>query len=112
MVSYDQFLRGLAKFIDMEIIPKMSGFKRLAFGVGSGIALKKGDNMFALVKDNQLIHALDILDSNNNINIDLLKQEIESNMGEESYSIEIPMIGTISLDKRDLNKIYELIKNS
>lgn len=111
MVTYEQFLNGLAKFIDTEIVPKMSGFKKLAFGVGSGIALKKGDNIFALIKDNELVHALDILDVNNNINIDMLKQEIDSKMGNERYDIEIPMIGVISLDKTDLNKIYTLIKN-
>ena len=111
MITYDEFVSGLAKFIDMEIIPKMSGFRKLAFGVGSGIALKKSEEMFNLVRDNKLIHTLGILDNNNHINIDLLKEEIESKMGGEVYEIEVPMIGVISLDKNDLNKLYSFMRN-
>lgn len=112
MVTYDQFLRGLTTFIDQEIMPKMDGFKKLAFGVGSSIAIKKGENMFNLIRDNKLVHALEILDEQNNINIDVLVEEMKEKMGNEIYKIDIPMIGTISLDVTDLNKLYSLIKNS
>ena len=112
MITYSQFVDGLAKFIDSEIIPKMTGFKKLAFGVGSGIAIKRSEEMFTLIKDNKLIHTLGIIDEANNINIDLLVDEIKERMGNEIYKIDIPMIGTISLDVTDLNKLYSLIKNS
>lgn len=110
MINYETFINGIVKFIDNEITPQMTGFKKLAFGVGSSIVLKKGDNVFNLVKDNQLIHALGILDDQNNIDIDMLKQEIASKMGDEKYSIEIPMIGTITLNKGDLEKLYRYMK--
>ena len=110
MINYETFINGVVKFIDNEITPQMTGFKKLAFGVGSGIMLKKGDNMFNMIKDNKFIHALGILDNQNNIDIDMLKQEIESKMGDEKYSIEVPMIGTITLNRGDLEKLYRYMK--
>lgn len=111
MINYEQVINGLVKFIDIEIVPKMSGFKRLAFGVGSGIVLRKSTEIYNNIKSNQMLHALDILDTNNNINVDLLKQEIENKMGNDKFDIDIPMIGVLSLDKSDLNKLYSYIKN-
>lgn len=111
MVNYEKFVNGIVKFIDNEITPQMTGFKKLAFGVGSSIVLKKSGNIFNMIKDNQMIHALDILDNQNNIDIDMLKQELEAKMGDEKFPIEIPMIGTITFDKNDLNKLYSYIKN-
>ncbi len=112
MVTYNQVITGITTYIDTEILPQITGFKKLALGVGSGIALKKADNVYKMIKDNKIIHALDLMDNNGNINIELLKDELLEKMGEEKYPIDIPMIGTLKINKNDINKIYDLILNS
>lgn len=112
MVTYTQVVKGISTYIDTEILPQMTGFKKIALGVGSGIVLKKADNVYNILKENKIIHALDLVDNNGNINIELLKDEMLLKMGEEKYPIEIPMIGTLTINKNDVNKLYDLILNS
>lgn len=110
MVNYENVVNGLVKYIDTEIVTQLSGFKKIAFATGVSLAMKKSENIFNLVKDNKIMHALDLVDQNYNIDIDTLKTEILKNMGEEKIPVEIPMIGKLTLNKDDIIKIYDLIK--
>lgn len=112
MVTYNQIIVGIVKYIDVDVLPKIDGFRKLALGVGSSIALKKADEVFAIIKDNNILHALGIIDSNNNINIDILKETLLERMGEDKYPIDIPMIGTLTINRNDINRIYEFIMQS
>ena len=46
MVTYTQLINGLSRYIDNEIINKLTGNSKLLLGIGSGIALKKGENIY------------------------------------------------------------------
>lgn len=110
MISYEKFINGMVKYLDNEIIPQMTGVKKMAFGVGSSIFLKKGENVFNSIKDKEIIHSLELLDNNYNININMLKEEIIEKLNNENIEIDIPMIGTLTLDKNDIEKIYKYMK--
>lgn len=112
MVKYNQVVKGLTNYIDSEILTQITGFKKVALGVASSIAIKKADNIYKLIKDNKIIKTLDIVDKDGNINIDLLKDEIIDQMGEEKYNIDIPMIGTLKINKNDIEKVYDYIIES
>lgn len=110
MINYEQFINGLVNYIDNEIIPQINGIKRIAFSVGSSIILKKGNQMFDDFKNNKIIHSLDILDKDNNINIDMLRDEIKDKINEGGETINIPMIGNLKINKEDINLIYRYMK--
>lgn len=112
MVTYEQFINGMTKFIDAEILNQLTGNSKILMGIGTGIALKKGENIFNNLKNNSIIKMLDLIDANGNIDIETLYEEVKKQARNEIIRLEIPMIGILKLNEEDIEKIYSYIKNS
>ena len=111
MVTYNQVVNGMSRYIDQEITNKMQGLSRWAIGATSGIALSsRGTNIFNALKANPVIKMLEVIDENDMIDIDIIYTEIRKQAEKGSATIEIPMIGSITLTKDDVDKLYHLIK--
>ena len=108
MVDYKQAIDGIARYIDSEIVPKMDGLQKWIFGTGAGIAMRKADEMFHQFKDHQLLKALDLV-KGEDINIQLIYEELIKQANQSAVKIEIPLLGTLSLNKDDIEKIYRII---
>ena len=110
MVTYNQVVNGMAKYIDQEIINKIQGWQRWALGAGAGIMMNKGANIFNALKVNPIIKMLEVIDDNDMIDIDTIYTEIRKQAEKGSATFDAPMIGTITLTKDDVDKLYHLIK--
>lgn len=110
MVTYNQVVNGMAKYIDQEIINKIQGLPRWGLGAVSGIALSKGTNIFNALKAHPIIKMLEVIDENDMIDIDTIYTEIRKQAEKGSATFDAPMIGTITLTKDDVDKLYRLIK--
>ena len=110
MVTYNQVVNGMAKYIDQEIINKIQGWQRWALGAGAGIMMNKGTNMFNAFKAHPVVKMLEVIDDNDMIDIDTIYGEIRKQAEKGSATIDIPMVGSITLTKDDVDKLYRLIK--
>ena len=110
MVAYNQVVNGMTKYIDQEIINKIQGWQRWALGAGAGIMMTKGANIFNTLKANPIIKMLDVIDENDMIDIETIYAELRKQAEKGSATFEAPMIGTITLTKDDVDKLYRLIK--
>ena len=110
MVAYNQVVNGMTKYIDQEIINKIQGWQRWALGAGAGIMMTKGANIFNTLKSNPIIKMLDVIDENDMIDIDTIYTELRKQAEKGAVTFEAPMIGTITLTKDDVDKLYHLIK--
>lgn len=108
MYHYKTVIQGLAKFIDHELVPKMTGLNKWVFGTGAGIALDKAEKLFHSIKDCQLLHTLELIEEDK-IDITCIYRELLSQAEKGPVRIEIPMLGTITLDKTDVEKLYRYI---
>ena len=108
MYHYERVLNGLVKFIDDELLPKVDGLQRWVLGTGAGIAANKGAKIFHSLKDNSLLNTLDIVDGEQ-VNVDLIYEELSKQATASPIVIDIPMVGTIKLNKSDVDKIYHII---
>lgn len=108
MIDYKHVMQGIMTFMDKELLPKMSGYQRWIFGTGCGIAGKKCENIFTAIKDNSILKTLDLVDGDK-INVDLLYEELAKQAAKGSVDIDVPMIGTIKLDKTDVDKLHRYI---
>ena len=109
MVAYNQVVNGMTKYIDQEIINKIQGWQRWALGAGAGIMMTKGSNMFNALKANPIIKMLDVIDENDMIDIDTIYTELRKQAEKGAATFDAPMIGTITLTKDDVDKLYRLI---
>ena len=110
MVTYNQVVNGMSRYIDQEIINKIQGWQRWALGAGAGIMMTKGTNIFNALKAHPIIKMLEVIDENDMIDIDTIYGEIRKQAEKGSATIDIPMVGSITLTKDDVDKLYRLIK--
>ena len=108
MYHYRQVIHGLVRFVDDELVPKMHGLNKWLFGTAAGIVASKGERVFHALREIELMHTLDIIEGEN-INVDCIYKELIRQAEKGEIVIEIPMIGDIKLDHKDVEKLYKFI---
>jgi hypothetical protein len=111
MYNLDQVMTGLTKFIDNEIINSISGWQKWVVGTGLGIATTKGTHIFESLKQNELIKMLELIDENDNIDVDTIYEELLKQARRGPITIELPMVGNLTLKEQDVISLYNYIKN-
>ena len=110
MVAYNQVVNGISRYIDQEIVNKIQGWQKWVLGTGAGVFLSKGTNVFNQLKMHPMIKMLDIVDENDMIDIDVIYKELKKQAEKGAITFDAPMIGTITLTKDDVEKLYSFIK--
>lgn len=111
MYDYNKVINGIAKYIDTEIVDKIIGWKKWVVGSGLGLALSNSTNVFNQLKNNEFVKMLNIIDKDNKIDVDKIYKELKKQAKKSSITFELPMVGSITLNDQDIEKLYELIKN-
>lgn len=108
MYDYNTVLKGLVKFVDCELVPKMTGLSKWVIGTGAGIIASKGAAVFESLKKNELLHQLELIEDSK-INVSLLYKELIRQAEHGAIQIDIPMVGVITLDRKDVDQMYRYI---
>lgn len=111
MVSIDQIEKGIANYLDAELIQQLpaDGFQRVIAGVGLSLLIKRSSVLVEKVKSNSFIQLLGIFDENGNVDIDTLRDEIKKQMPADGIKIDVPSIGIINFTKNDVDSVYSYI---
>lgn len=111
MVTMSQFQNGIARYIDADILPHLTGFKRIGLGIYAGLAANNVGDLLMKYKEHPAVEVLNLMDSDGNIDVDRLYAVAAPMFANgEKYSVNIPMIGEMSVDRTDLEKLYQYIK--
>lgn len=111
MTSIANIQNGMAKYIDNDLLPHLTGMKKIAVGAYAGLALKNLGDLFNAYKNHPMISVLHVVDADGNIDIDTIYNEFARRMGDTiKFPINIPMVGVYSVDRSDLEKLYMYIK--
>lgn len=110
MYEYNKVLNGVAKYIDTEIVDKISGWKKWVIGGGVGLALSNMTEVFNQLKNNEFVKLLNIIDKDDKINVDKIYQELKKQALKGAITFDMSMLGPITLNEQDVEKLYELIK--
>ena len=109
MQHYKEVIRGIVKFIDDDLLPKMHGLNRWLFGTGAGIMASKSEKLFEEFKHKPLIKTLDLINDEGMVDVVCVYKELLRQADHGPVNIEVPMLGTITLDKSDVEKMYRYI---
>lgn len=111
MVSMDKAQRGMAAFLDRELIPSLTGWDKVLVGGGAGVLVAK---LPKIVEMYPIVTALDIYDkANNQIDIDTLYQAVVPYIGSETLPLKIPYMGiTIKVGRPQVDALYNYIKEA
>ena len=110
MVSVNQLKSGITRFLDYEIMPKIDGWKKWGAGVLAAEYIDKADNIVDLLSRSSAVSILGIIDEDKHIDIERLRDRfLEQARKTGAVDIEIPMLGALRVDERDIHKLYKYI---
>lgn len=111
MVTMQQVRTGLVKYIDTDILPHLTGAKRLGLGVYTALAANNLVGLMEKYREHPAVAVLDVIDADGNVDIDKLYQALDPMFSNgERHTISIPLIGDLTVDRTDMEKLYRYIK--
>jgi hypothetical protein len=110
MYNYTQVYNGIAQYIETDILSNISGWQKWVVGAGISMALSKGNEIFEKIKEIPIIKTLGVIDSKGNIDVDELYKYLKEQAEKSSITINNPITGAITFDKKDIDRLYEFIK--
>lgn len=111
MVSIDKIEQGVARYLDGELMPQLqgNGWEKVLVGTVTSLAISKAGAIAAGYKDHKLVKMLGIMDGKGNVDVEVLATELKNNIPKEGVKVDIPVIGTMTFHKEDVDKLYEYI---
>lgn len=111
MVSVDKIERGVADYLDAELMPQFqgNGVEKVIVGTTASLLIRKSGTIIESYKDNKLIKMLGIMDESGNIDVDTLAEELKKNISKDGVKVDVPIIGTLTFHKDDIDKLHNYI---
>ena len=108
MVSKEQIEKGIAKYLDTELMPQIhtEPWKQLVIGASVSILVKRIGTVIDTAKDNKALSALGIIDNSGDFDIDIIAQEFKSKMPREGIKVDVPVLGSITFHDSDIDILY------
>lgn len=111
MVAIDKIEKGVANYLDNELMSQFqsNGLEKVIVGTAASLMIRKSGAIIASYKDNKLVKMLGIMDDKCNVDVDVLAEEVKKNIPKEGVKVDIPVIGTMTFHKDDVDKLYDYI---
>lgn len=112
MVSIENIERGVAKYIDTQILPaiKADGIKGFGIGVAASVLVKRGGNLLREYARNPMLQQLGIVSPDGSVDLDLLREAAKENMPAHGMAIDLPMGISLRVNNADIDSIYDAIR--
>lgn len=109
MVPYNKVINGITKYIDEEIVNKLTGAQKWIIGTGAGIILMKATDVFNAIKNNPIIKTMGIINANDEVDVELIYKELKKQAQKGAITFDVPMVGALTLNEQDVDKLYNKI---
>lgn len=111
MVPVSQIEHGLANYLDAELMPQLqkAGWEKVLVGTVASLAIRRAGTIVKGYKDNKVVKMLGIMDEAGNVDVDTLVAEVKKNVGKEGFTVDVPVLGTLTFHKDDVDKLYGFI---
>ena len=115
MVTISQIETGAVKFIDGVIAPQIptnvpnGQLKKIAFLAGAAYAVHKNIRQYA---NHPMLIQLGAVDENGGIDLDGILEAARSNIPDTGFSVNVPILGDLTFDAEDLDRLAAYIKEA
>lgn len=114
MVSLSQVQRGVAAFLDREVVPQLTGFEKIVVGAGGGLIAAKLPELMNKLGDHPMLSILDVYHKDTGeVDIDSIYRAMEPYISAEPFSVKIPVVGiTLKMGRQEIRDLYNYIKEA
>lgn len=108
MITIQHLKNGLAKYADNELVPKLAGWQKIAFGTAVSLLLMSPDDKLLKLLHTPAVSMLGVSDDADNIDIDALYQAVAPQF-ETRQRLPLPLVGDFTFDRNDIETLYRYI---
>lgn len=112
MYSIEQVQRGFLRYIDTEIVSKSVGLQKWAVGAACALYANNLNNIVEEMRNAPVINALGIFPEGGGIDIDALYRALKPQADKCAVTFDAPIIGSLTLNAADVDRLYECIRSS
>lgn len=112
MVSINRVQSGLSKYLDSEILPKLSGWQKWVFSAAATAYIADASKVAEKVRASTALSPLSLIDEANNIDVEKIYHHLRPAAEKCPAPISIPGMGTITLTVSDVDMMYNCIMQS
>lgn len=112
MVTTDKIKRGIAKYIDEEFTSKIYGWQKWAFGAGAALAIDNSDQLIEKCRANTIVSAMGIFDDGGGVDVERAYRYLKAEAEKTPVTFDAPIIGSVTLNAADVDKLYQAIMQS
>lgn len=111
MITIAQAQQGIIKFVDAEIIPRLSVTEKLIVGGGAGLIAAKLPEIIKQYADNKFVSLLGLYDAERaEIDLEGLYNAAKPYIGADPIPITIPYVGLkLKFTQREIDTLYKYI---
>lgn len=109
MYTLAQVANGANQYIKTEIVEKLTDWRKWVIGAGAEMLVGNITGVFNKVKVHEIVKLLNVIDENDNIDVDKLYRHFLNQARSGSITFNVPMIGPMTLNDSDVEKIYRCI---
>jgi hypothetical protein len=112
MVSIDSVERGVARYIDNEVLPtiKTDGIKGFAIGTAASLLVKRGGNLLRGYTKNPMLQQMGLVTADGAVDLDALRDAVRDNIPAGGLLVELPMGISIRINTADVDSLYRSIR--
>ena len=108
MISYTELQTRLARVVDAEMLPHMTGGKRSRLGGYAAVAANSAAGMLQGARDRPLV-AMTGAVSAEGVDVDALFSAASPSIN-EPVTLSLPVVGDFRFDRSDWEKLYRYLK--
>lgn len=114
MVSVDKIEKGIAGYLDDELMSQFRGssVERVVAGTAVSLMLRKTGTIIEGYRDNPTVKMLGIMDNDGNVDVDTIAEELKKNIGKDGMKVDVPIFGTMTFHKSDVDKLRDYINGT
>lgn len=111
MVTIAKVQQGVAKFVDVEVIPRLSVMEKLVVGSSAGLITAKLPEVLGKYTDNKIFSAIGLYDEEHGeVDIEALYNAAKPYIGADPIPLKIPIAGiTLKFTQREIDALYKYI---
>jgi hypothetical protein len=109
MVTFDQVLDGLARYLNKTFYSNLNDFQEIVARLAIGRILGN-ENLKQNLMANPYVRTFAIFDSEGNVDLEPIMRDLKKEIERKGkMTVEIPMFGKISFTGEDISEIYREI---